>query len=66
MTKLLTIPGKGPGAGLLVDVGDWVQLAEGDWHKVARYTKSTIWADDGFTMDPQSVVSVHLPSEHWE
>ena len=59
----LEIPGNGPGAGLLVSVGDRVMLTEGDWHVVASYSNDQIVTTNGLTIDPGSVVAVKLPSE---
>ena len=59
----LEIPGYGPGAGLLVSIGDRIMLTEGDWHVVASYSTDQITASDGLTIDPASVVAVKLPSE---
>lgn len=63
MAEFLTIPGSGPGAGLMVCKGDFVQLAEGDWHEVYRFSDDEITAVDGLTIDPVSVTAVRLPSE---
>ena len=62
-SEYLEIPGNGPGAGLLVSVGDRIMLEEGDWHEVASYSADQIVAVGGLTIDPASVVAVKLPSE---
>lgn len=59
----LEIPGHGPGAGLLVSVGDRIMLEEGDWHEVVSYSADQIVAASGLTIDPSSVVAVKLPSD---
>jgi hypothetical protein len=66
--KYLTIPGSGPGAGLMVAKGDFVMLAKGDWHEVDCWMDTPddtqeIVTTEGLTIDPASVLAVRLPSE---
>ena len=61
-----SVDGRGPGAGLIGAVGDFVMLGKNDWREVVQVSKHDITLHDGLTARHADVLAIRLPGESFD